>query len=73
MQTMRHKKDYLRVIKLVDSAPGWNVKKLRTNHYMIFPPDKDARPYTASRSPSDHRSQKNLEAWLKRNGLDLAA
>lgn len=68
---MRHQKDYLRLIRRVAETPGWTVRQAKSNHYMIYPPDKSVSPYTASSSPSDHRSQRNLEAWLRRNGLRL--
>lgn len=51
-------------------AAGWSVRSGKSNHLKFFDPD-GRFVTTSSSTPSDWRTQRNLRARLRREGLDL--
>ena len=52
---------------------GWTVSTTRRGHLRWLPPNPDMPIVVGAGTPSDHRSQKNLLARLRRSGLVLAS
>lgn len=68
MKKNGRQKDYINLIDSIDQVDGWTVRKVSSNHFQILAPSKEVSPYHASCTPSDYRSAKNLQSWLRRNG-----
>jgi len=47
---------------------GWKIEQLRGGHIAFVNPDGER--YTSSRTPSDHRSHKNMLVHLRRLGFE---
>lgn len=65
--------DIRQIIRLAE-ALDWTVDTNSKGHLQFWAPDadRDGRPtVTAARTPSDHRSIKNLSAELRRAGLPV--
>lgn len=61
-------------------AQGWTYDETQAGHPRLTPPadvvdpyneGRRAAPITFSKTPSDHRSDKNAAAYLRRCGVDL--
>lgn len=48
---------------------GWRI--IEGRHLKWLPPDREAGIVVTARTPSDHRAIKNIEAELRRHGLEL--
>jgi predicted RNA binding protein YcfA (HicA-like mRNA interferase family) len=67
--TVRVPKPLRQIAKLAVDQ-GWRVETTKRNHIQFKAPD-GIHIVTTSGTPSDWRSNKNLTAQLRRNGLDL--
>lgn len=51
---------------------GWGIREVRNGYWLNAPDGKTTYAFhTHSSTPSDHRSDRNLLAALKRAGLDV--
>ena len=50
---------------------GWSVRTTTSNHYKALAPDKTIPIIIIPKTPSDHRSLKNLKSVLRRHGVSV--
>jgi hypothetical protein len=50
-------------------AQGWRVEKLKSGHWILFPPNKSFSPVVTSGTPGDWRAEKNFMSELKKRGF----
>lgn len=70
----------LKQIVAIAEANGWAYDETQAGHPRLTPPadvvdpyypGRPAAPITFSKTPSDHRGDKNAQAYLRRCGVDL--
>ncbi len=61
-------KEFRRLVRAAEGQ-GWRVRPIKKG-LMLVPPDPTKPAVTIHRTPSDHRSWKNVVAQLRAGGLE---
>ncbi len=67
---MSKNKEVKQLIEQVLTWQGWRVE-VKSNGWMIYPPDKALTGVMVHRSPSDHRWLKTITSELRKRGAPV--